>query len=199
MMVTLVFQYRFAGTKADDSFYQLYVADTLHEGFLFVRSCILYSKSNRHIWLYQLIARVLIYLGSEKCYHFMYDPPLIIVKCMSMFVYSWMLTVLFYGTHIMKYTLPVLCTFLVTWFIARYCDGAVLCYRVDTITVHLLIWQCVGLMCLANTRTSMVLTIASSRIYLCPLRVCGLLHIRVLDSISIRPISCGFGMVSVHL
>ena len=145
-MVTLVFRCLFAGTKANDSLYQLHVADTLHERILFLRSCIFYSESKRHVKLYHLITRALIYLGSEKCYHFMDDPPVTIVNCIPIFICSWMLTVLFYGTRILKYTLPVLCAFLITWFIARYCDGDVMYYPVDTITVHLLVWQCVGLM-----------------------------------------------------
>jgi hypothetical protein len=50
MIATLAFQYRFAGTRADDSMYQLPFADTMHEGFLMLRSCRLHSKGNMQIY-----------------------------------------------------------------------------------------------------------------------------------------------------
>lgn len=89
-----------------------------------------------------------IYLDSEKCYHFLYEPPLTTIQCICLFASSWIVTVLFCGPRTLWYTSPVLCTFLFAWFIARSCDGNVLFYPVDTITVYLLVWQCVGLLCL---------------------------------------------------
>ena len=97
----------------------------------------------------QLTVSVLICLESEKCYHFLYNPTLTltILHCNCLFACSLIVILLFYGPWTARYTLPALCTFVVAWFIARYCDGNVLFYPLDTITVHLLVWQCVGLMC----------------------------------------------------
>ena len=52
--------------------------------------------------------------------------------------------------------------------------------------------------CMANAQTSMVLTIASPSIHVCPVSIRRLWLVWIMHSVSIRAISSGFCMVSVH-
>ena len=146
MIVTLVFHCRLGGTHADDSLYQLLFADPIHEGILLIRSCILYFKGNRHIELCQPIDTAPMFLDPVKCDSLMCDRHHEINEYLGLFWWSCIFVVYFYGPKTMQYAAPVFCTFLIAWLIARCYDGAVLYYPVDTITVHLLVWQCAGLM-----------------------------------------------------
>ena len=87
------------------------------------------------------------FLEPEKCYYLTYTRHSEIIGCFLFFFWSWKFALYFYGPRIREYTFPVFCTFVIAWLIARCCDGAILYSPVDTLTVHLLVWQCVSLMC----------------------------------------------------
>jgi hypothetical protein len=146
MIATFVLQCRFAGTQAEDSLYQLIFADPIHEGILLLRSCILYFKGNKHNKLCQPIDSASMFLDPVKCDYLMCERHHEMNESLAFFFWSWIFALYFYGSQAMQYTVPVFCTFLSAWFIARCCEGTVLYYPVDTITVHLLVWQFVGLM-----------------------------------------------------
>ena len=199
MVATLIFQCRFSGTQADLSLYQLHVADMLHEGILSVRSCILYSKSNTHLTISTDWKRAHLFRFWKMLWsHVRFTP-----HCHAMPGYLFLLTdahrVIRWCSHVEMYASCVVHV----------------PYRV--ILSSILWWRCHVLFCghnyrssprlagsefdvrVANAWTSMVLIIASSRFHLCPASVRGFLLIRVLDWISIRAISSGFRLVSLHL
>jgi hypothetical protein len=115
---------------------------------LYMHSCLPYFIGNRHRNLYQLIDTAPVFLAPLESDHLMCNRHHKMNERLAFFFWSWIYDFYFYGIRVLKYTLPVVCTFLIAWSIARCYDGAVMYYPVDTTTVHLLVWQCVGLMTL---------------------------------------------------
>jgi hypothetical protein len=52
-----------------------------------------------------------------------------------------------YGDQALQRTQPIILTILVGWLINRYCDDNNACCQIDVLTVHLIVWQIIYLMC----------------------------------------------------
>jgi hypothetical protein len=197
MVVTLAFQCRFAGTQADHSLYQLHVDDTLHEGILFMRSCILHSKSNAHLaisidWknthLFSFSKMLSFHVRSTFHRNAMHGYLYVLVDAHG--VILWYSDIEIYVSCIGYIRHHLVLSSILWWIWSLLSRGHN--HRSSTrLAVS-------GFdMFVANAWTPMVLTTASSRIYVCSVSVRGFLLVRALDSNCIRAMASGSRMVSV--
>jgi len=52
-----------------------------------------------------------------------------------------------YGKHVFNYIRMIISTILIPWLLARYCDNQNCWYQLDILTVYLIVWQFMYLMC----------------------------------------------------
>ncbi len=54
---------------------------------------------------------------------------------------------LYYGIKVLNRIRSIILTILIVWLLARWCEEKILWYKIDCLTVYVVTWQCVYLIC----------------------------------------------------